>query len=160
MELGSSLPHSQESTTCPYPSQINPFLCPSHFRQAQLVSLLVGLRTYQHPDNSLAGSHIGNTSYSHLRDDLFGVVTWDWHLETLMDFLYLSKNANTVTVSILSYKPATMRRQVGWMAKHSDFILEGGGTWGLQVWISAWWWYIITGFSWVYSSFCLPFDVT
>ena len=49
MELGVSLPHSQESTTCPYPSQINPFLCPSHFWQAQLVSFLVGLRTYQHP---------------------------------------------------------------------------------------------------------------
>ena len=47
--LGGSLPHSQESTTCPYPSQINPFLCPSHFWQTQLVSFLVGLRTYQHP---------------------------------------------------------------------------------------------------------------
>jgi len=31
MELGVSLPHSQESTTCPYPSQISQFLCPSHF---------------------------------------------------------------------------------------------------------------------------------
>jgi len=49
MELGSSLPHSQQSTTCPYPNQINPFLCPSQFWQAQLVSFLVGLRTYQHP---------------------------------------------------------------------------------------------------------------
>ena len=48
MELEVSLPHSQESTTCPYPSQINPFLCPSHFWQTQLVSFLVGLRTYQH----------------------------------------------------------------------------------------------------------------
>ena len=27
----------------------NPFLCLSHFWQAQLVSVLVGLRTYQHP---------------------------------------------------------------------------------------------------------------
>ena len=50
MALGGSLPHSQESTTCPYPSQINPFLCPSHFWQAQQVSFLVGLRIYQHPD--------------------------------------------------------------------------------------------------------------
>jgi len=49
MEHGGSLPHSQQSTTCPYSSQINPFLCPSHFWQAQLVSFLVGLRTYQHP---------------------------------------------------------------------------------------------------------------
>jgi hypothetical protein len=49
MELGGSLPHSQASTTCPYPSQINSFHCPSHFWQAQLVSFLVGLRTYQHP---------------------------------------------------------------------------------------------------------------
>ena len=49
MELGGSLPHSQQSTTCQYPSQINPFLCPSHFWQSQLVSFLVGLRTYQHP---------------------------------------------------------------------------------------------------------------
>jgi len=49
MELGGSLPHSQQSTTCPYPSQINPFLCPSHFWQMQLVSFLVRLRTYQHP---------------------------------------------------------------------------------------------------------------
>jgi len=49
MELGCSLPHSQESTTCPSPSQINPLLCPSHFSQAQLVSFLVGPRTYQHP---------------------------------------------------------------------------------------------------------------
>jgi len=31
MEIGGSLPHSQQSTTCPYPSQINPFLCPSQF---------------------------------------------------------------------------------------------------------------------------------
>ena len=31
MELGGSLPRSQESTTCPYRSEINPFLCPSHF---------------------------------------------------------------------------------------------------------------------------------
>jgi len=54
MELGSSLPHSQESTTCPYPSQINPFLCPSHFWQEQLVSFLVGLRTYQHPGTSFS----------------------------------------------------------------------------------------------------------
>ena len=49
MELGGSLPHSQASTTCPYPSQINSFHCQSHFWQAQLVSILVGLRTYQHP---------------------------------------------------------------------------------------------------------------
>ena len=49
MELGGSLPHSQQSTTCPYPSQINTFLCPSHFWQVQLVSFLVGLRTYQQP---------------------------------------------------------------------------------------------------------------
>ena len=49
MDLGGSLPHSQESTTCPYPRQVNPFLCSSHFRQAKLVSFLVGLRTYQHP---------------------------------------------------------------------------------------------------------------
>jgi len=53
MELGGSLPHSQEPTTCPYPSQINPFLCPSHFWQAQLVSFLVGLKTYQHPSTTL-----------------------------------------------------------------------------------------------------------
>ena len=46
---GFSLPHSQQSTTCPYPSQISPFLCPSHCRQSQLVSFPVGLRTYQHP---------------------------------------------------------------------------------------------------------------
>jgi len=31
MEVGGSLPHSQDSTTCPNPSKINPFLCPSHF---------------------------------------------------------------------------------------------------------------------------------
>jgi len=36
MELGGSLPHSQESTTCPYSSQINPFLCPSHFGRSSL----------------------------------------------------------------------------------------------------------------------------
>ena len=47
MELGGSLPHSQQPTTYPYPNQINPFLCLSHFWQAQLVSFLVGLRTYQ-----------------------------------------------------------------------------------------------------------------
>ena len=58
MELGGSLPHSQESTTCPYPSQINPFLCPSHFWQAQLVSFLVGLRTYQHPGIKGVGSDV------------------------------------------------------------------------------------------------------
>ena len=50
MQLGGSLPHSQQSTTCPYPSQINPFLCPSHFWQVQLVSFLIGLRTYQQLD--------------------------------------------------------------------------------------------------------------
>jgi len=49
MELGGSLPRLQNSTTCPYRSQINPFLCPSHFWQAQLFSFLVGLRTCQHP---------------------------------------------------------------------------------------------------------------
>jgi len=53
MEFGSSLPHSQEYTTCPYPSQINAFFCPSQFWQAQLVSILVGLRTYQHPNTKL-----------------------------------------------------------------------------------------------------------
>jgi len=36
-------------TTCPYPRQISPLLCPSHLWQAQHVSFLVGLRTYQHP---------------------------------------------------------------------------------------------------------------
>ena len=51
MELGRSLPHSQQSTTCPYPNQINPFLCPTHVWKAQLVSFLVGLRTYQHTGN-------------------------------------------------------------------------------------------------------------
>ena len=30
MEIGGSLPHTQEFTTFPYPSQINPFLCLSH----------------------------------------------------------------------------------------------------------------------------------
>jgi len=52
MELWGSLPHSQQSIksiTCPYPCQTNPFLCPSHFWQAQLVSFLVGLSSYQHP---------------------------------------------------------------------------------------------------------------
>ena len=44
MELGGQLPHSQKATTCPYPSQINPFLCPSQVWQAQLVSFLVGLK--------------------------------------------------------------------------------------------------------------------
>jgi len=48
MELGASLPHSQEPTNCPYPSHINPFLCPSHFCQAKFVSFLVRLRIYQH----------------------------------------------------------------------------------------------------------------
>ena len=57
MELGGSLPHSQESTTCPFPSQINPFLCPSHFSQAQLVSFLVGLRTYLHPGKDASRNH-------------------------------------------------------------------------------------------------------
>ena len=58
MELRGSLPHSQQSTTSPYPSQINPFLCPSHFWQAQLVSFLVGLWTYQHRGNVAASSHV------------------------------------------------------------------------------------------------------
>jgi hypothetical protein len=48
-----------------------------------------------------------------------------------MDFLYLSKNANTVTVSILSYKPATMHRQIGGMVKHSDWYSGGGGGLGV-----------------------------
>ena len=49
VELVSSLPHPQQFTTSKYPSQIKPFLCPSHFWLAQLVSFLIGLRTYQHP---------------------------------------------------------------------------------------------------------------
>ena len=66
MELGGPLPQSQVSTTCPYPSQINPFLCPSPFWQAQLVSFLVQLQTYQHPgikmlENSESFSHTGHT---------------------------------------------------------------------------------------------------
>jgi len=48
MQLGGSLPHSQQPTTCPYPSQTNLFLCPSQFWQLLLVFFLVGLRTYQH----------------------------------------------------------------------------------------------------------------
>jgi len=73
MELGGSLPHSQESTTCPYPSQINPFLCPSHFWQVQLVSFLVGLRTYQHPSMTTC-SLIGR--YTHCRKTYFFKVPW------------------------------------------------------------------------------------
>ena len=53
MELGGSLLYRQQSTTCPYLSQINPFLCPSNFWLAQLVSFLVGLRTYQQPGRIL-----------------------------------------------------------------------------------------------------------
>ena len=49
MELGGSLSHSQQYTTCPYPNQIKSLLCPSHFWQAQFISFLVGLRAYQHP---------------------------------------------------------------------------------------------------------------
>ena len=64
MELGGSLPHSQESTTFPYRSQINPFLCPSHFLQAQLVSFLVGLRTYQHPGITLSAQDQYATVYN------------------------------------------------------------------------------------------------
>jgi len=74
MKLGGSLPHWQESTTCPYPSQINPFLCQSHFGQAQFVSFLIGLRTYQH-----RGSHrilIGDLHFSGI---LHSVV---WYLVT------------------------------------------------------------------------------
>jgi len=63
MELGVSLLHSQKSTTCPYPSQINPFLCPSHFWQVQLVSFLVGLRTYQHPCRYCICCIKGDVSY-------------------------------------------------------------------------------------------------
>ena len=58
MILGGSLPCSQQPTTCPYPSQIDPFLCPSHFWQAQFVSFLVGLRTYQH-----SGTRRSNSRY-------------------------------------------------------------------------------------------------
>jgi len=54
MELVGSLPHLQGSTTGPYPSQINSFLCPSHFSEARLVSFLVGLKTYQHPDSEVS----------------------------------------------------------------------------------------------------------
>jgi len=64
MEDGGSLPHSKVSTTCPYPSQINPFLCPSHFWQTQLVSFLVGLRTYQH----LGTSDRRNISFPAIRN--------------------------------------------------------------------------------------------
>jgi len=64
MELGGSLPHSQQSTTCPYPSQTNPILCPSYFWQAQLVSFLVGLRTYQHPGSEVSlGVWIDNSEW-------------------------------------------------------------------------------------------------
>ena len=56
IELWYSLPHSQQSTTCPYPNQINPLLCPSQFWRAQFVSFLVGLRTYQHPSSLGASS--------------------------------------------------------------------------------------------------------
>jgi len=65
MELGGDLPHSQQSTTCPYPSQINAFLCPSHFWQTQLVSFLVRLSTYQHPGTicSLVLQHIAKACY-------------------------------------------------------------------------------------------------
>ena len=52
MGIGDSLPHLQQPTTCPYPSQINPFLFASHFRKARLLSFLVGLRTYQHRGNN------------------------------------------------------------------------------------------------------------
>ena len=48
VEIVGSLPHSQQPTTCPYTNQINPFLRPSLFWQAWLVSFLIGLRTYQH----------------------------------------------------------------------------------------------------------------
>jgi len=48
MELAGSLPHSQKPTTCPYPSQINPFLFPSKCWQLLLVYVLVGLKSYQH----------------------------------------------------------------------------------------------------------------
>ena len=58
MEIGCSLPHSQQSTTCPYPSQINPFLFSTHLWQAQLVSFLVGIRTYQHRGSLTASSHV------------------------------------------------------------------------------------------------------
>ena len=159
MELGSSLPHSQESATCPYPSQINPFLCPSHFRQTQLVSPPGRAKDLSAPGNGLAGSHIGNISYSHLGDDLLGVVTWDSYLETLMDFFYLSKNAGAVTVSILSYKPATMRRQVGWMVKHSYLVLGGGdlGSSGLNLGVVMIYCYrFLVGF----LILPIPFDVT
>ena len=94
MELGGSLPHSQKSATCPYPSQIDPFLCPSHFWQAQLVFVQVGLRTYQHPSVTMC-SLIG--WYTHCRETYFFKVPWSekqnvplncWYLPTKLHNVY------------------------------------------------------------------------
>ena len=66
MEFGGSLPHPQQSTNCPYPNQINPLFCPSHYWQAQLISFLVGLRTYQRLVCLGASSHVTWFLHFHL----------------------------------------------------------------------------------------------
>ena len=82
IELGGSLPHSQGPPLFICLRQIWPFLCPSHFWQARLVSFLVGLRTYQHPGSEIASwtSERASPSFLHVHSNSNFGTRCDWNI--------------------------------------------------------------------------------
>jgi len=124
MKLGDSLPHSQETTTCPNPSQINPFLCPSYFWQEQVVSFLVGLRTYQHPGkfcelsdrrserwrpNAFIFRRVSSVSSFELNRVTLSHRHWTLYLERITE-LQLQEWPNRATVSCSKFSQRRSRR--------------------------------------------------
>jgi len=133
MELGGSLPHSQQSTTCPYPSQINPFLCPSHFWQAQLVSFLVGLRTYQHQVNDLLVSKsVPFSSRPVIFQNSFGTNYFHFRISEVPGVFVVVANRTRVISFLLC--PFASSYSVHIMYTVTEYLVNGG--FGKQQWIS------------------------
>jgi len=142
MELGASWPHWHDSTICPYPSEINPFLWPSHFWQAQLVSFLVGLRTYQHPGTTRHCVSMKFPVPMEKKSDL--AQRWSGHFETRtvqcrlhcsvcwtqnMWFSFSLETLFETAFAVISILQVTRRNACGRSCKRPLFLLEFNHKW-------------------------------
>jgi hypothetical protein len=133
MKLGGSLPHSQTPITCPYPSQINPFLCPSHFWQAQVVSFLVGLRTYQHPVNDhLVSKSVPFYSLTVIFQNSFSINYFHLRISEFPRVFVIVAN-ETRAISFLLCQFASSH-SVNIMHSLTEYLANGG--FGKHQWIS------------------------
>ena len=149
MEIAGSLPHSQQPTTCPYRSQIKPFLCPSNCWQLLRDYVLVGLKTYQHRginffctfnaskifikfiNNLVIRQHIQGNTWDWIKPNISPQLTsrWNKHRTGVASFLLKYKCKGKGLYSVLKWIWWTTPEQNSWVRHCCCSILHTKWRW-------------------------------